>query len=233
MDDAREEGVEALERLQREQFLRWQQMTADAKANMARHRGRPGLLIEVAAQHPLDGGLTPGPEFRARLEAAVTAYRLEVEQGHAVKIYVPGSRHEFEGVADEVSLSTAGVTYLKSLGIPESDLFGDDANEKYKGEEGVYSSADECYVSCSLFEELDFGRLAVFCGPAQLMRKVLGYIRLGCFPEMCSVPVERPYHDFVDEAFLHIPVMLGDGTNLHISAEEAIRLRKLRTPGLK
>ena len=197
---------------------------------MAQVRKNDGLLIEVAAQHPLIDGVYPNPEFSARLDAAIKRYELERENGETVKIYVPGSRHMQNGVADRISLSKAGCDYLETQGVDSADLYGEDANSKYKGDDGVYNSSDECYVAASLFRDLGFGRLASYCSPAQLMRKALSYIQFGVFPDMYSVPCDDMFHDYVDEIFIHIPVFLGDGTGLQVDSDEAKRLRELRKP---
>lgn len=212
------------------QFLHWRKLADEARNTMAQVQKNDGLLIEVAAQHPLIDGVYPNPEFSARLNAAIKRYELERQNGEMVKLYVPGSRHMQDGVADQISLSAAGCNYLETHGVDPTDLYGEDANLKYKGDDGVYNSSDECYVATSLFRDLGFGRLASYCSPAQLMRKALSYIQFGVLPYMYSVPCEHMFHDYVDEAFIHIPVFLGDGTGLQVNSDEAKRLRELRKP---
>ena len=164
-----------------------------------------GILIEVAAQHPLHGGTKPGVEFRSRLDMAVERYYREMEIEQPVKIYVPGSRRD----GDEISLSAAGSRYLEDNGIPVSDIYGDDANEQIMGECGVFNSTDECAVAASLFWQLGYGRIVSYCSPEQILRKALSYIEFGIIPEMQSVYVDAPWHDYVDEAIRLIPPLLN------------------------
>ena len=134
-----------------------------------------GVLIEVAAQHPLKAGEFPGEEFAKRLDAALEFYQKNVGSGERIKFYIPGSRHSYNGVADKVSLAKAGTEYLIAKGIKPEDIYGGAENLKYKGEAGVYNSSDECYVATELFEDNNFGKIVVFCSPAQLMRKALSF----------------------------------------------------------
>ena len=156
-----------------EQFAHWTKLLHAAQERMTQADISDGLLIEVAAQHPLVEGMYPNAEFSARLDAAADRYRLECMNGYTVKIYVPGSRHMCNGIPDNISLSQAGSRYLESVGIPSCDIYGDEANQRFKGDSGVFNSSDECYVATCLFNELGFGRIASYCSPAQLMRKAL------------------------------------------------------------
>ena len=133
-----------------------------------------GVLIEVAAQHPLFEGDKPNAEFMNRLDFVITL--LESLKPDKVNIYVPGSRHSYNGVDDKISLSQAGKEYLVSKGIDEHLIISEEANKKYKGDGGVYNSADECYVASRLFKEGDFGTLISVCSPNQVMRKTFNYI---------------------------------------------------------
>lgn len=112
-----------------ELYARWRRMADEARENMGIARRNLGILIEVAAQHPLHGGTKPGVEFRSRLDMAVERYYREREIEQQVKIYVPGSRRD----GDEISLSAAGSRYLEDNRIPISDIYGDDANERIMG----------------------------------------------------------------------------------------------------
>lgn len=211
-------------------YLRWKNLYSEAKCHMKEVSMRPGLLIEVAAQHPLTSDGKPNNEFSARLDRAIELYFHQCNNGQSVKVYVPGSLHKYEGIVDKTSLSDAGRQYLIERGVDESDIYGEDANIEFKGEEGVYNSSDECYVASCLFQKLAYGKLASFCSPAQLMRKALSYIQFGVIPDMYSVPCEHLFHDYIDEIFLHIPVLIDDQTGLQVNSEEAMRLRKLRKP---
>ena len=160
------------------------------------------ILIEVAAQHPLKNRTVPNKEFESRLNKAIELYNQYTAAGRDVTIYVPGSRHKFNDIADEVSLSTAGVNYLLSKGIPAERLMGDDANQRYKGEHGVYNSADECFVASKIFKSGQFGKLVCICSPNQVMRKSMLYIEFGCIPLCFGVTTEKMYHqNIVNEIF--------------------------------
>lgn len=213
-----------------EQFAHWTQLLHAAQERMEQADISDGLLIEVAAQHPLVEGMYPNAEFSARLDAAADRYRRECMNGYAVKVYVPGSRHRYGGISDDISLSQAGSRYLENIGIPSCDIYGDEANRRLKGDSGVFNSSDECYVATCLVNELRFGRIASYCSPAQLMRKALSYIQFGILSDMYSVPCEHMFHNYVDEVFLHIPTLIDDGTGLQSDSEEAMRLRNERMP---
>lgn len=161
-----------------------------------------GVLIEVAAQHPLKNRRVPNKEFEARLNRAIELYNKYTADGEEVSVYVPGSRHTFNGVADEVSLSDAGKEYLVGKGIPKECIFGDEANLQYKGVHGVYNSADECFVASEIFKNGQFGRLVSVCSPNQIMRKSMLYVEFGCIPLCYGVTTEKMYHkNVVNEIF--------------------------------
>ena len=167
------------------------------------------LLIEVAAQHPLKNGEFPNEEFKSRLDSCIRYYKDEYNNFEKIYIYIPGSRHTFNGVDDKISLSDAGKNYLISKSIPADCIFGEDANNKYKYNEGVYNSIDECYVSSKIYEDNNFSDIACFCSPAQLHRKALAYIKFGIIPNMYSVPEDLMFHDYVDEVFKYIPALIN------------------------
>ena len=90
-----------------ETFDFWNNLQIKAKENMLRHeKNGNGVLIEVAAQHPLIDGLFPNEEFEKRLQTAIELYRENKAKGISTKIYVPGSLHMDKGVADKRSLSS-------------------------------------------------------------------------------------------------------------------------------
>ena len=129
----------------------WKEKYAIAKANMAQKKNNQGILIEVAAQHPLIHGEMPNEEFEKRLLLASEIYAEKIRENQKVWIYVPGSLHMDNGIPDKVSLSEAGKKYLIEKGIQEKVIFADEMNVKYKGDAGVYNSTDECYVAGKLF----------------------------------------------------------------------------------
>lgn len=208
----------------------WKEKYERAQVNTANVSGRSGILIEVAAQHPLLGKRYPNEEFEKRLLMAEKLYNRARRNNEVVKVYVPGSIHRFEGVCNEISLSSAGTHFLKDLGIPEDDLYGDDANLKFKGSEGVYNSSDECYVATKLFEELAYGQLHCVCSSAQMMRKALSYIQFGILPYFHTVTTNNMYHNYIDEIFKAIPALIHDGNGLQGDSAIGEQMRKLRNP---
>lgn len=185
-------------------YEEWQQLYNIAKDNMLLAKGRTGCLIEVAAQHPLVSGIYPNEEFKKRLELALELYESNIN----AKLYVPGSLH----IGDSITLSKAGVTWLYEHGVSMEDLIGDKANIAYTGEDGVYNSIDECYVTSRLFFDNKFKELHCVCSPAQLMRKALAYIQFGVIPNFHTVSVDAMFHNYIDEAFYLIPDLLRDQT---------------------
>ena len=166
-----------------------------------------GVLIEVAAQHPLKDGMYPAEEFQIRLDLGLKLYN-ELIGSESVKFYIPGSRHQENGKADLVSLSEAGKNYLVGKGVSAENIFADDANFEIMGEKGVYNSTDECYVSCKLFEKYNFKEMHLVCSPNQMMRKMLCYIDFGYFPNIHTASYEKMYHNPINEIFECIPKVL-------------------------
>ena len=166
-----------------------------------------GVLIEIAAQHPLKEGKYPAEEFQKRLDLGIKLYK-ELSAHQEVKFYVPGSKHQENGTADLVSLAEAGKNYLISKGIPQQNIFADDANYEIMGKKGVYNSTDECYVSCKLFEKYNFKELHLVCSPNQMMRKMLCYIDFGYFPNIHTASCDKMYHNPINEIFECIPKVL-------------------------
>lgn len=210
---------------------RWRQRLSAAQALMRSREPIDRVLIEVAAQHPLTEHGSPGPEFEARLQRGFSLFREIHAQGVHVEIYVPGSRHRFEGREDPVSLSASGSTYLQELGVPPDRLHGEDLNARYKGSAGVYGSADECFVSARYFLDQNFGRIYSVVSPSQMLRKTLHYIAFGILPLNVTAPVTDSYHDYLYELFEAIPhVLLIDDTLQGDASQEGHRLRNERRP---
>ncbi len=208
----------------------WQSRLQTARQFMLSRRGQyDSLLIEVAAQHPLKKGLLPGEEFRRRLDLAVTLYEKYTDQGLEVCLYVPGSRHRHGTAVDKVSLSKAGTDYLLKQGIPAENLLGEDVNRQYKGDAGVYNSADECYVASQIFINGQFDDLICICSPNQLMRKTLFYIEFGVLPQCYGVPAQNMFHDPIGELFHSIHnVLYLDHSWQDPESEAFIRSRETR-----
>lgn len=182
-----------------------------------------GILIEVAAQHPLKEGMYPAEEFQARLDLALKIYN-ELENKKDIKFYIPGSKHQENGKADLVSLSEAGKNYLISKGITQNNIFADDANYEIMGEKGVYNSTDECYVSCKLFEKYNFKELHLVCSPNQMMRKMLCYISFGYFPHIHTASCDKMYHNPINEIFECIPKVIENNQQAQDEIRNARRV---------
>jgi hypothetical protein len=209
----------------------WERKYDAAKQFMQVRRSIPAVLIEVAAQHPLRNGEIPNEEFRQRLLLGKQLYEQEISAGKRVEIYVPGSRHVYEGVADRISLSEAGTQFLLQQGIPNDRVHGDDLNTLYKGNKGVYNSADECFVAASYFKAEEFGRLYSVSSPVQMFRKVLHYIEFGVVPLAYTSPTQDTFHNYIGEIFEAIPYVLF--VDPHMQGEDSVRaseLRNLRMP---
>jgi hypothetical protein len=214
----------------------WQQKLASARAAVAAREGTRKVLIEVAAQHPLIDGVTPGEEFAVRLRASIDLYRQFIAEGTAVEIYVPGSRLMDNGVEDKISLSAAGCAFLRANGVPDRVLHGDDLNDRYKGpatpQPGVCCSADECYVAACYWRDGGFGRLASIVSVGQMHRKLLHFIEFGVYPFMHTVPTFIIAHDPTHEAMQMIPAVLYDDPDLQgPNSQQAIEFRRTRLPG--
>jgi len=182
----------------------WLEKQEKARETMAQHREGTAVLIECASKVLVDG-LHPDWEFCARLDRTIELYhRLTVlgagtctEPVERVHIYVPGSLHKEGGVTDQCTLSAAGKRYLMERGIPEADILGDRENERYKGDEGVLNSADECFVASRIFHagtcidgtHLNYRELHCVCSPIQVTRKWFYYLEFGLVPLIHSVPV--------------------------------------------
>ncbi|MFJ9950799.1 hypothetical protein [Kitasatospora sp. NPDC091207] len=210
---------------------RWRDRLTAAQAFMRERSHLPGVLIEVAAQHPLVDGATPGDEFAARLRRGHALFEEFRAAGRPVEIYVPGSRHRHLGVEDASSLSRAGGDFLEKLGVPPSAVRGDDLNERYKGDAGVYGSADECFVAASYFRDGEFGTLVSVCSPAQMTRKMLHYLQFGVHPLNHTAPTPEGFHDFLYEILVAVPEVLGTEDTLQgRGSDGAERLRAERRP---
>jgi len=221
---------------------KWSERQNKAKDNMiaAELTNSKCLLIECAAQHPLNSDGTPGEEFKARLNRAITLYEEYSKDGWSVNIYVPGSLHQIKNsqgmyVVDPISLSESGKKYLIDNGVSSQDVFGQDANDRYKGKAGVYCSADECYVSSKLFLDGNYQRFMVICSPAQAMRKTLYYLLFSTLPLIYTeVPQTHhiaTFHNYVYEAIKSIPNIISSMDDMQgENCFDAIKIRKDRNP---
>jgi hypothetical protein len=217
---------------------RWMTWLKSARDLVASRKNEKSILIELGAQHPLQDGVRPAPEFQARLDKGVELYKTYTAQGYHVEIYVPGSRHMEKGVEDLVSLCDAGVIYLAQHGVPAKALHGEDLNDAYKGHysdaplKGVYSSADESYVACRYYQEKGFGRMVTICSPIHMQRQRLHSLANGVLPEMVTIFVESFYHKAETEMTVDLPLVLNakDPTLQAIDSPRGLEFRKLRMP---
>ncbi len=214
--------------------LYWHDLFNESVEYMRSCLQKSHILIEVAAQHPLNEDGTPGKEFQARLDYAIEMVEKFSSLGKRVYLYVPGSVHLTNGIQDKISLSDSGKNYLILKGIDKEFIFGEDMNLKYKGEEGVYNSADECFVTASIFKDGDYRCVYCICSSAQAMRKKLHYLAFGIIPFICTVDVVDSFHNFVDEAMYAVPNVLYDD---HTGQDDDSVLKELsrreRKPGYK
>lgn len=208
----------------------WDERYRVAYSFMEERAGVARTLVEIAAQHPLRDGLRPNDEFQKRLDRGIEVFNSYRASGHHVEVYVPGSRHAFEGRADRISLSDAGCAYLIERGVPAPLVHGDDLNRRFKGAEGVYNSADECFVASAYFKEAGFGVLASVPAPAQMIRKTLHYIAFGVVPLNFTAPTLGGFHDYMDELFEKIPHVLSTDPTFQGDSAEGKRLREERMP---
>ena len=177
----------------------------------------------MAAQHPLNTDGTPGVEFQNRLDWALKLCEDLQQKGKTVFFYIPGSIHVHNGKQDICSLSDSGKSYLIGKGIDEKYIFGEDANRKYI-KDGVYNSADECYVASMLYKDYAFGRLYCVCSSAQLMRKKMVYISLEVLPLFYTADVDEPFHNDIWEVFQSVPEVLRGEKDIAIKTREGRKL---------
>ena len=167
----------------------WEQAEKSARRQMAERNLAAGVFIVITAQHPLTNGRTPGPEFTRRLTAGKDEANTWSDRGRPVTIYVPGSRHMHEGLADHVSLSHAGSEALHHMDLdPAVTVLGEEINQEYKGEDGVYNGGDEAYCAAAYFKNHDeLGVMRVVCSPGQQARWELQAIANGVAPEFLPI----------------------------------------------
>ena len=210
----------------------WETWYGSAERRMQRRKRSHSCLdlIEIAAQHPLKDGKTPDKAFQERLDFGIELYEKLKQEGRDVHLYVPGSIH----IPDTVALCTAGITYLQESGrVDPKDILDESVNEEYKGADGVYNSADECYVASEIYKDGDYEDLYCICSANQMLRKKLFYFRFGVIPKMWAVP-DDSFHSDIGEIFESIPdVLEKDPDWQKKDSFQFIRTRKERMPGWK
>ncbi|HAE52951.1 MAG TPA: hypothetical protein DCG30_06835 [Ruminococcus sp.] len=208
----------------------WKKFYDNAQQNMKNHQNCSRELIEIAAQHPLVNGEKPDTVFKSRLDRGILLYEELKKEGKSPVIYIPGDLH----IPDRRSLSSAGTEYILSTGrIPPEDLLGEDMNRKYKGEDGVYNSADECFTASQIFLDGDFRKLHCICSDSQAQRKKLFYWKFGVIPMIHTVPADIFHNDF-DEAFDAVPnIIFSDHDWQSKKSKHYRRTRLQRKPDFK
>ncbi|HVS78928.1 MAG TPA: hypothetical protein VHD84_01400 [Candidatus Saccharimonadales bacterium] len=148
--------------------------------------GAVGTLIAIAGQHPSIEGIYPNEEYRIRLDTAI-----ELAQG----IAVGGGKADFATlssrlidedtkIADKVALADAGAAYLISQGINPQNTHSE-WNERYKGDEGVYTGGDEAFVVARAFQDNPEYRDLIFVlSPGQMGRARLNFTANGVYPKL-------------------------------------------------
>ena len=205
-------------------YSEWKEIYDIAESTMINNsldKIREGLLIEVAAQHPLKDGVYPDIEFKLRLDLGIRLYNKHKDLGNRVKIYVPGSLHK----GDKIALGDAGRNYLLRNGIDIKDILATEITEELSNGNGVYGSTEECKIASLIYNELKFKYLKCVCSPPQVMRKVLSYIEFGLLPDIHTVDCYSKFHDYIDEIFVNIPYVLVGG---EVLKKEVERLREER-----
>ncbi len=222
--------------------IEWYDIYQDAEKAMSERKESNYKcdLIEVAAQHPLEGGNTPGKAFKERLDRAKEIYDKIKSNGRQCRIFVPGSLH----VGDSISLSEAGSEYLKSAGVPKNDLIMEDESEKYQKQTseyindkyrvnawGIYNSADECFVASNIFNEGEYDSLYCVCSANQMVRKKLFYFKNEVVPIM-STTSDDDFHNDIEELFDSLHFVLYEDSEWQEPESECFKnSRKERMPG--
>lgn len=188
------------------------------------------VLIQISAQHPLVNGDTPNEEFCSRLNAGIALYHELKEHGKQVKFYIPGSTHAENGQLDALPLSEAGKNYLLAQNIPATDIYANDMNIKYKGNDGVYNSADECYVCAKIYIDEGFEELHCFCSPLQVLKNQLFFIENGILAKIYSIPAKNYYHNPFFEAGVMIPEIVFYDHSWQGNSYYGMKSRKDRMP---
>ena len=178
--------------------------------------GEKRVLIEVASQHPLLKDGSPCLEFKKRLDKAIEIYKENNSIGVPTSIGVFGSIHKYNNEVDHCSLSESGKNYLFSHGVDAKDIYAEETIIKYKGEDGVYNSLDESYVTSRVFFDNRFTDLLAVVSPYQMYRKILVYISQGLIPECIPVYTDEMFHNPIGELMFNIQDVLyidHDGQN--------------------
>lgn len=150
------------------------------------------ILMVSTSQHPLIKDIygkrtLVGHEFKERLDKIYQISKMCKDQLY--EFYIPASIHKDDnGIVDDISTSSAAENYLIFLGINPDVIHGDDLNLKYKGDDGVYNSADESFVATQYFKDNEkFKDIIVACSPDQQLRWELHSVANGVLPTFYEV----------------------------------------------
>lgn len=210
----------------------WDERYKEAAAFMETRASAPKTLIVVAAQDGLIDGLYPNEEFETRLEYGLSGAWETVDAGGQVEFYVPGSLHRQGNIDDKIPLATAGLNWLTEQDLPPGIvLHGDDANQTYKGEDGVYHSGDEALVATSLFKNnAEFGAFELYCGPHQTRRWGLQAIANGVVATVHTVIPPTETHNIRAERIADLYTYHCDPTWQSRASLLAVVTRRMRVP---
>ena len=128
-------------------------------------------LIAVKAQHPLNPDGTPGPEYIARLNAALEFANDLLDRMVSFTFMVFGGIHAGH---ETVTLAEAGATWLQHNGIDPEDIIV---------RPDVYSGNDEDDLAAQEFaQNLKYSELHVFMSAGQFDRPRFYFISTGWQP---------------------------------------------------
>ena len=190
------------------------------------------ILIEVASQHPLLNGITPGREFSLRLDKGIELYKKLVKQKNQVKIYVPGSRHRImvDGhyVDDKISLSEAGYNYLVAHGFPKNDIYALEKSKQY-APDGIYSTIEECETTSKIFKNEKFERLYSIAASEQIGRMQGAYEYFGILGdvEFIGIDEHEVFHNKAESEEKRLRFLSDPEKTMH---EIYVNARKERVP---
>lgn len=171
----------------------WAQQEEEARCNSALRLAISfnQALIAIKAQHPLHPDGTPGPEYQARLEAALQLkHDLETKHGTKVTMMTFGDVHEG---CESTTLAKAGADWLIDRGVaPDSIIM----------HRKVYSGNDEDDLAAQEFANNSaYRELHVVLSAGQWERTRLYFIAMGWQPFLHPIVYldAQPHHSSVCE----------------------------------
>lgn len=203
----------------------WAQQEELARVNSLRRQGcevstGDWVLIAVKAQHPLNPDGTPGPEYTARLEAALEFANGLLDHMVSFTFMVFGGIH---AGCETVTLAEAGATWLQHNGICPDDIIV---------RPNVYSGNDEDDLAAQEFaQNLRYSELHVFMSAGQFDRSRFYFISTGWQPFLHPIVYldSRPNHsslcEFAGTYASSARSMVAGGLEKIQEATEAVRKR--------